>query len=78
LALTRLVDIWPFEFGNRTTAIVFANSFLLRAGYPPFFVLQTQLAEFEEVMSHAILMQTESLVLAIYKCMERELEFARG
>ena len=78
LALTRLVDIWPFEFGNRTTAIVFANSFLLRAGYPPFFVLQNQIEEFEQVMSQAIMMQTESLVRAIYKCMERELDFARG
>ena len=77
LALTRLVDIWPFEFGNRTTAIVFANSFLLRAGYPPFFVLQDQLEEFEEVMSQAILMQTEPLVRAMYKCMERELNVAR-
>ena len=78
LALTRLVDIWPFEFGNRTTAIVFANFFLCRAGYPPFFVLQEQIQEFEEVMSEAIMMQTESLVGAIYKCMERELDLARG
>lgn len=77
LALTRLFDIWPFEFGNRTTAIVFANSFLLRAGYPPFFVLPAQIQEFEEAMSQAILMQTESLVRAIYKCMERELDFAQ-
>ena len=77
LALTRLIDIWPFEFGNRTVAVVFANFFLLRAEYPPFFVLREQLEEFDRILSQAVLMQTESLVRAIYKCMERELDLVR-
>jgi Fic family protein len=77
LTTTRLVDIWPFEFGNRTTAVVFANSFLLRAGLPPFFVPVEQLDEFDQILSQAIMMQTESLVRAIYRCIERELERAR-
>ena len=74
LALTRVVDIWPFGFGNRTTAVVFANHFLERAGYPPFFVLRDQLDEFEQILAQAIRMQTEPLVRAIYKCMEREID----
>jgi len=76
LTLTRLVDIWPFDFGNRTTAIVFSNYFLVHAGYPPFFILPSEIAEFEEILSMAIRMQTEPLVRAIYRCMERELDLA--
>jgi fido (protein-threonine AMPylation protein) len=74
LALTRILDIWPFRFGNRTTAVVFANHFLARAGYPPFFVLPDQLEEFEQILAQAIRMQTEPLVRAMYKCMEREID----
>jgi len=32
LVLTRVVDIWPFEFGNLTAAIVLSNAFLKLAG----------------------------------------------
>lgn len=78
LALTRLIDIWPFDFGNRTTALVFANFFVARAGLPPFFVLAEQVEEFDQVLAEAVSMKTEPLVRAIYRCMERELEFARG
>ena len=74
LALTRIIDIWPFAFGNRTTAVVFANHFLTRAGYPPFFVLPDQVEQFEQILAQAIRMQTEPLVRAMYRCMERELD----
>jgi Fic family protein len=74
LSLTRLVDIWPFEAGNRTAAVVFSNQFLLRAGLPPFFVLGEQVAELDEILAQAVRMQTEPLVRAIYRCLERELE----
>lgn len=74
LSLTRLVDIWPFETGNRTAAVVFSNQFLLRAGLPPFFVLRDQVAELDEILAQAVRMQTEPLVRAIYRCLERELE----
>lgn len=77
LALTRLVDIWPFAFGNRTTAVLFANYFLARRGYPPFFILSDQRGEFEQILAMAIRMQTEPLVRAIYKCLEREIELVR-
>ncbi len=78
LALTRLIDIWPFDFGNRTASVVFANAYLLKAGYPPFFVLPEQLEEFDEILSRAIAMQTEPLVRAIYRCMVRELDRVRS
>lgn len=74
LSLTRLVDIWPFEAGNRTAAVVFSNQFLLRAGLPPFFVLHDQVAELDNILAQAVRMQTEPLVRAIYRCLERELE----
>ena len=74
--MTRFVDIWPFEVGNRTTGVVFANYFLHRAGLPPFFVLPEQRDEFDQVLAQAVLMQTESLVRAIYKCLEREIDLA--
>jgi fido (protein-threonine AMPylation protein) len=77
LALTRLVDIWPFAIGNRTTAVVFANQFLVRAGIPPFFVLPEQRAEFDQALSQAVMMQTDTLVRAIYRCIERELDLVR-
>ena len=78
LVLTRVVDIWPFDFGNRTAAVVFASFFLIRAGYPPFAVLPGQEEAFAEALSGAIRMQTEPLVGAIYKSIVRELDFANG
>ena len=78
LVLTRLVDIWPFDFGNRTAAVVFANFFLVRAGYPPFAVLPGQEEAFADILAAAIRMQTEPLVGAIYKSIIRELDFANG
>ena len=76
LVLTRLMDIWPFEFGNRTATVVFANFFLVRAGYPPFFVLPAELEQFEQALSEAIRMQTQPLVGAIYKSILREVDLA--
>jgi hypothetical protein len=73
LALTRLIDIWPFEFGNRTAAVLFANCFLFEAHLPPFFLLGEQLSEFDQVLRGAIAMQTEPLVKAMYLSMRREL-----
>src|SRR5689334_1241376 len=36
LILTRIADIWPFEFGNLTVAIVAANVCLREADFTPF------------------------------------------
>lgn len=73
LTLTRLVDIWPFEFGNRTAATVFSSLFLTRAGYPPFLVLPDQVGDFDESLARAIRMETAPLVKTISECIEREL-----
>lgn len=78
LTMTRLVDIWPFEFGNRTAATVFSSFFLSRAGYPPFLVLPEEMAEFDQILSAAIRMQTAPLVQTIYRCIERELGRVRS
>ena len=78
LALTRLVDIWPFDFGNRISAVIFANFFLSRAGYPPFAVGPGQEEAFADALSAAIRMQTEPLVRSIYTSIIRELDFSNG
>src|SRR5207249_9935393 len=39
LVLTRIVDVWPFDSGNLTIAIMAANIGLRQAGLAPFFVL---------------------------------------
>lgn len=74
LVLIRIVDIWPFEFGNLTTAIVFANLFLKQAGLGPFFVLPEHTKEFNAVIAQAISIETQPLVNAIHKTIKRELE----
>ncbi len=78
LTLTRIVDIWPFDFGNRTAAVIFSNFFLIRAGYPPFAIISGQEEDFAGVLAAAIRMQTEPLVRAIYNSIIRELDVADG
>jgi len=74
LVFTRIIDIWPFESGNLTMAIVLANAFLKQAGLPPFFVLPEHLAEFEKVVAQAVTIETQPLVNAIHRTLKRELE----
>ncbi len=74
LVLLRVADIWPFEFGNLTTAIVFANVFLRNAGLTPFFVLPAHAREFNAVIAQAMSIDTQPLVSAIHKTIKRELE----
>jgi hypothetical protein len=57
--------------------VVYANQFLTRSAIPPFFILPGEQREFDEILAHAISMQTEGLVRAIYKCIERELDRVR-
>ena len=72
LVLVRLVDIWPFEFGSLTAALVFSNLFLYQAGYAPFFVLSEHGEEFRSILERAILMETQPLVNAIESSIRRE------
>jgi Fic/DOC family len=74
LVLTRIADIWPFDSGNLTVAIMFANIGLRQAGFPPFFVLQEHKREFNMVIAQAMSIETQPLVNAIYKTIKRELE----
>jgi len=78
LVVTRLIDIWPFEFGNLTTAVLFCNHFLAEAHLPPFLILPENVEEFDQVLEPAITMQTQPLVIAIYKSMQRELNLVGG
>jgi fido (protein-threonine AMPylation protein) len=74
LVLTRIADIWPFQTGNLTAAIMFANVGLRHAGLPPFFVLPEHKKEFNTVIAQAMTIETQPLVNAIYKTIKRELE----
>ena len=76
LVMTRLIDIWPFEFGNRSVAAVFSNYFLEKAKLPPFFLLPENLEKFDLTLDQAVNMQTQPLVTTIYNSMQRELNLA--
>jgi hypothetical protein len=39
LGILRIADIWPFDVGNLTVAVMLGNVILGQAGLPPFFVL---------------------------------------
>jgi Fic family protein len=74
LVLTRIVDIWPFDTGNLTVAIMFANIGLRQAGLAPFFVLPEHKKEFNTVIAQAMAIETQPLVNAICKTIKREME----
>jgi len=74
LVLTRIVDIWPFDSGNLTAAVVLANSFLAQARLAPFFVMPEHLAEFDKILAQAVTIETQPLVNAIYRTIKREIE----
>ena len=74
LVLTRIVDIWPFEYGNVTAAIMLANVFLRQAGLTPFFVLPGDAKEFKTVVAQAMSIETQPLVNAIFRTVKREME----
>ena len=74
LVLTRIVDIWPFDVGNLTVAIMLANVGLRQAGLAPFFVLPEHRKEFTTVVAQAMAIETQPLVNAIFNCVKREME----
>jgi len=74
LAITRIADIWPFEFGNLTAGIVFANTFLKQANLTPFFVRPEHVREFEGVVAQSLSIETQPLINAIYQTVRREME----
>ena len=74
LTVTRILDIWPFEFGNLTTAIVFANLFLKEAGLAPFFVKPEHRAEFDKAIANSMTIEMQPLINAIYQTVKREMQ----
>jgi hypothetical protein len=74
IVLVRTVDIWPFEFGNTTAAIMLANVILGHNGLAPFFVLPEHMKEFHTVIAQAMTIETQPLVNAIHQTIRRELE----
>jgi Fic family protein len=78
LVLTRVADIWPFDTGNLTTAIMLGNIILANASLPPFFVLPEHKKEFQTVIAQAMTIETQPLINAIYKTIKRELEALAG
>jgi hypothetical protein len=78
LVFTRIVDVWPFEVGNLTAAVMLANAFLKQGGLPPFFVLPAQMKEFEEIVRKAVSIETQPLVNAIHQTIKREIEALAG
>jgi hypothetical protein len=78
LVLTRVADIWPFDTGNLTTAIMLGNIILAKANLPPFFVLAEHKKEFQTVIAQAMTIETQPLINAIYKTIKRELEALAG
>lgn len=74
LAMTRVVDIWPFEFGNLTVALLLGNVPLRNAGLAPFFVLTEHRAEFEKAIGQAMTIDMQPLINAIYRTVKKEME----
>jgi len=74
LVISRIVDIWPFEQGNLTAAIMVANIGLRQAGLLPFFVLPEHKKEFKTVIAQAMSIETQPLVNAIYRTIKREMQ----
>jgi hypothetical protein len=74
LSLSRIIDVWPFEFGNLTAALIFGNLPLRTAGLTPFFVLPEYRGEFEKTLAHAMTIDMQPLVNAIYRTVKKEME----
>jgi len=74
LAMTRIIDVWPFEFGNATVALMLGNLPLRNAGLTPFFVLPEHRAEFEKAIAQAMTIDMQPLINAIYRTVKKEME----
>jgi hypothetical protein len=74
LAMTRVIDVWPFEFGNLSVALIFGNLPLRNAGLGPFFVLPEHRAEFEKAIAQAMTIDMQPLINAIYRTVRKEME----
>ena len=78
LTITRIADIWPFDKGTLSSAIILANLGLRQATLPPFFVLPEHRKEFNTVIAQALTIETQPMVNAIYRTIKRELDALAG
>lgn len=74
LAMTRIIDVWPFEFGNLTMALVLGNVALGNAGLAPFTVSPEHRKEFEKAVAQAMTIDMQPLINAIYRTVRKEME----
>ena len=74
LTITRVVDIWPFEYGNQTMALLFGNLALSSAGLTPFFVLKEHRKELEKIVAQAMTIDMQPLVNAVFQIVRKEME----
>lgn len=74
LAMTRIIDLWPFAFGNLTVALVLGNGSLQRASLAPFSVLPEHRAEFEKAIAQCMTIDMQPLINAIYRTVKKEME----
>src|SRR5262245_21526769 len=78
LTITRVADIWPFEKGTLSSAIILANLGLRQATLPPFFVLPEHRKESNTVIAQAMTIETQPIVNALYRTIKRELDALAG
>lgn len=74
LTMTRLIDVWPFEFGNLTAAVLFGNVPLRSADLAPFFVPSQYRNEFEKAIAQAMTIDMQPLVNGIFRSVKKEME----
>lgn len=74
LTVTRLIDVWPFEFGNLTAALMFGNLWLTNANLAPFSVPLEYRNEFEKAIAQAMTIDMQPLVNAIFRSVKKEME----
>src|SRR5262249_38637057 len=74
LVLTRIGDIWPFQFGNLTIALIAANACLGQARLTPFFFGPEHAKEFNKTVAQAMTIEMQPLVNAIYNAVKREMQ----
>jgi Fic family protein len=74
LTITRVVDIWPFEYGNHTMALLFGNLALSNAGLTPFFIPQEHRREFDKIVAQAMTIDMQPLINAVFQRVRKEME----
>ena len=78
LVLIKLIDIWPFEEGNGRTLRLFANIFLLKAGYPPAIIPPERASQYAVAIQHSLRFHTQPLIDLLTDSVDRGLHYCLG